>query len=201
MFNKLFNILLIMVFLLPNLLFAASLDELISRFENIDTMHARFIQKTEIKGFGEDVYKGEIYLINNEKVLWDYNKPYEQYYLFTTDTMEYYDSSTDQLIRQKVTSSGGNNIVFQLLVDISKVKDSFVIGKISEDKFRLTPKSDMGLKYLTMSFGEKYLKKIYSVDKKGNHTKITFEDIRLNVNIPAGVFNKEVPLGTEIFNY
>ena len=115
--------------------------------------------------------------------------------------MEYYDSSTDQLIRQKVASSSGNNIVFQLLVDISKVKDSFVIEKMSEDKFRLTPKSDMGLKYLTMTFGEKYLKKIYSVDKKGNHTKITFEDIRLNVNIPAGVFNKEVPLGTEIFNY
>lgn len=201
MFNKLFNILLIVVFLLPNLLFAASLDELISRFENIDTMHARFIQKTEIKGFGEDVYKGEIYLINNEKVLWDYNKPYEQYYLFTTDTMEYYDSSTDQLIRQKVTSSGGNNIVFQLLVDISKVKDSFVIEKISEDKFRLTPKTDMGLKYLIMSFGEKYLKKIYSVDKKGNHTEITFENISLNVDIPTGVFDKEVPIDTEIFNY
>ncbi|WP_303700894.1 outer membrane lipoprotein carrier protein LolA [Flexistipes sinusarabici] len=201
MFNKLFNILLIIAFLMPNLLFAESLDKLISRFENIDTMHARFIQKTEIKGFGEDVYKGEIYLINNEKVLWDYNKPYEQYYLFSTDTMEYYDSSTDQLIKQRVTSSSGNNIVFQLLVDIGKIKDSFMIEKISENKFRLTPKSDMGLKYLTMTFGEKYLEKIYSVDKKGNHTEITFENVRLNVDIPAGVFDKEVPLGTEIFNY
>ncbi|MEC9493346.1 LolA family protein [Flexistipes sp.] len=201
MFNRLFNILLITAFLIPNLLFAASLDNLINRFENINTMHAQFTQKTEIKGFGEDIYEGEIYLINNEKVLWDYNKPYEQYYLFTRDTMEYYDSSTDQLIRQKVTSSSGNNIVFQLLVDISKVKDSFSIEKIAEDKFRLTPKSDMGLKYLTMTFGEKYLEKIYSVDKKGNHTEVTFENVRLNVDIPAGVFDKEVPMGTEIFNY
>lgn len=201
MFAKLFKVLLVVFFLLPGVLFAESMNEFISRFENIDTVHAQFIQKTEIKGFGEDVYEGEIYLINKQKVLWDYNEPYEQYYLFTRDTMEYYDSSTDQLIRQKVSASGGNNIVFQLLVDISKVKESFTIENQSKNTFKLTPKTDVGLKYLKMSFGEKYLQNIYSVDKKGNYTEITFKDIRLNVDIPEDVFNKEVPLGTEIFNY
>jgi outer membrane lipoprotein carrier protein len=197
--SLIFSVIFALLFL--NSALAYDFNEIIKRLEDIDTVEAGFQQVTEIKGFGEDSYSGKVYLENGKRVLWDYNEPYDQYYLFTKDSMEYYDSSTEQLIKQDASGSGGNNIVFKLLVDISAIKDAFEISHVSGDTFKLIPKTDVGLQFIKITFSSKYIEKIHSLDDKGNYTTIKFEDVKINSDIPEEKFLPDVPLGTEIFNY
>jgi outer membrane lipoprotein carrier protein len=115
--------------------------------------------------------------------------------------MEYYDSSTEQLIRQKVTSSGSNNIIFQILLDLKESKNTFNFEAVSDNVVKLIPKTDIGLKYLLIEFSDEYIKRITSEDNNGNLTTVTFTNVQINVKLDESEFKKEVPLNTEIFNY
>lgn len=190
-----------MIFIFSSSLFADNIDTLIDKFTKIKSLKADFYQETTIKDFGTDAYTGVIKLLSNNKVLWDYKTPYPQYYLFTKDSMEYYDSSTEQLIRQKVTSSGSNNVVFQILLDLREAKKVFNFEPVSQNVLKLIPKTDIGLKYLLLEFSDRYIKKINSEDNNGNLTVITFNNVQIDANIEEYEFKKEVPLNTEIFNY
>lgn len=190
-----------MIFIFSSSLFADNIDTLIDKFTKIKSLKADFYQETTIKDFGTDAYTGVIKLLSNNKVLWDYKTPYPQYYLFTKDSMEYYDSSTEQLIRQKVTSSGSNNVVFQILLDLRESKKTFNFEPVSQNVLKLIPKTDIGLKYLLLEFSDRYIKKINSEDNNGNLTVITFNNVQIDANIEEYEFKKEVPLNTEIFNY
>lgn len=174
-------------------------EQIISRLASYKTATADFEQITEIKDFGEDFYSGKIYLISKERVLWDYTKPYAQYYIFTPTSMEYYDSSTEQLLKQTVTGSGGRNIVFQLLVDISTATSSFNIIQEENNTLRLIPMTDIGLKYLILKLNNQFLSEIHSIDDEGNTTKVFLKNVKLNAPIDQKLFDKEVPLTTEIF--
>ncbi|MCB4203415.1 outer membrane lipoprotein carrier protein LolA [Deferribacterales bacterium Es71-Z0220] len=190
-----------MIFVFSSSLFAENIDTLINKFTSIKSLKADFYQETTIKDFGTDAYTGVIKLLSNSKVIWDYKSPYPQYYLFTKDSMEYYDSSTEQLIRQKVTSSGSNNIIFQILLDLKESKNTFNFEAVSDNVVKLIPKTDIGLKYLLIEFSDEYIKKITSEDNNGNLTTVTFTNVQINVKLDGSEFKKEVPLNTEIFNY
>jgi outer membrane lipoprotein carrier protein len=181
--------------------FSIDMDNIFEKLSEIKSVKADFYQETTIANFGTDAYTGIITLLAGEKVLWNYTSPYKQYYFFTKDTMEYYDSATEQFIRQKVTSSGSNNIVFQILIDLNEAKKTFNFTSIDENSVKLEPKTDIGLKYLILQFSDIYIKKIVSEDLNGNKTEITFNNVILNPKLTESDFNRDIPPGTEIFNY
>jgi outer membrane lipoprotein carrier protein len=167
--------------------------------DNVTTMTADFTQITDIKDVGEDIYLGKMYLISKKKVLWDYYKPYVQYYIFTPTSMDYYDSTTEQLIKKRVNQSGGDNIIFNLLVDFSSAKNEFNINFIDNVTIKMIPKDDIGLKYLKVKFGQKFIEEIESIDDSGNSTRVYLKNIILNHHIDENIFEKQVPPDTEIF--
>ena len=173
-------------------------DKFFKMIDNVSTMTADFSQITDIKDVGEDIYTGKMYLISKKKVLWDYYKPYVQYYIFTPTSMDYYDSSMEQLIKRRVTQSGGENIIFNLLVDFSTAKNEFDIQIIDNNTIKMLPKDDIGLKYLEVTFNEKFIQEIESIDESGNSTRVYLKNIILNKPIDEQIFNKQVPPETEI---
>ncbi|KAA0258510.1 outer membrane lipoprotein carrier protein LolA [Deferribacter autotrophicus] len=176
-----------------------SIESVLESYSNIKTFQADFVQKTTIQGFGDDYYEGKVYLIRGEKLMWDYKKPYRQYYLFEKDKMEYYDSSAKQLIRQKISLE--DNVVLQIIMDISTIGKNFKIISLDKDRVRLIPKSFINLKYIDLLLGDKFIKKIISEDGAGNITEIIFKNSKINELIEDKVFKPIVPLDTEIFNY
>jgi len=182
-------------------LLCADINDELKKLEPIKTLKADFVQETNIEGFGKDFYKGKIYLISSEKVLWDYSEPYNQYYIFTVDTMEYYDGTTNQLIRQSSQNNSSNAIIFFLLMDVSSVNNLFDVVNIDANTFRLNPKSDLGLKFVDISFGKNFIREISSQDNVGNLTKVTFSNIKFNITIPESTFKKDIPKDAEIFSY
>ncbi|MGA1847382.1 LolA family protein [Deferribacter abyssi] len=176
-----------------------SVESILKNYSNIRTFEAKFVQKTTIKGFGEDYYEGTVYLKKGEKLMWDYKKPYRQYYLFEKDKMEYYDSSVKQLIRQKISLE--DNVVLQIIMDFSTIGENFQIISLDKKRVRLIPKSNINLKYIDLKLGNKFVKKIVSEDNAGNVTEIIFTDIKINELIEERVFKPIVPLDTEVFTY
>ena len=68
--------------------FAGSADEVLNSLKQVKSYTADFIQATEIEGFGEDIYSGKLVIKSGERAFWDYDKPYRQFYLFDTKTMQ-----------------------------------------------------------------------------------------------------------------
>ncbi|BAI79779.1 conserved hypothetical protein [Deferribacter desulfuricans SSM1] len=194
------KIFIILIFLLiPCVLFANDVDNLINKYSKIKTIQANFLQKTLIKGFGEEYYSGKVYLIKGERLLWNYTSPYWQYYLFQNGVMEYYDSSLKQLMRQKINFE--NNVILQLIMDLGSLKKNFNVSLLNEDRLKLIPKNEIGIKYILLDFDNTFVKTMKSEDDAGNFTEIVFKDVLINKNIDESVFEIVVPLDTEVFDY
>lgn len=186
--------------ILSTVLFAQD-EKLIDSLKRIDTLKAEFKQTTTIVGVGEDNYSGILYLKKGDKILWDYNSPHKQFYLFTKDDLSYYDSITKQLVRQKAENLGVENIVFRLLMEPLEIKNTFFIIIMDKDIFKLYPKENMGLQYMEITLEDDLIKKIVSRDEQGNTTEITLYNISMNKPLDKNIFNVNVPEGTEVFTY
>jgi outer membrane lipoprotein carrier protein len=176
-------------------------EKLLNSLKKINTLKAQFSQVTSIAGVGEDKYEGTLYMVKGEKILWDYNKPHRQFYLFTKDELSTYDSMTKQLVKQKAENLGVENIVFRILMEPSDIKNTFFVVVMNNDQYKLYPKEDIGLQYLEITLKDNIIKKIISKDEQGNSTEINLNDVQINRGIDKSVFNVKVPEGTEVFTY
>jgi outer membrane lipoprotein carrier protein len=177
--------------------FAASADQILASFS---ALQSYFKQVTEIEGFGADEYSGKIYVVNKYKALWDYDFPYRQFYLFTNDKVDYYDSETKQLMRQK-NIEGNQNAITRLMLDIGNIKENFQVQQINDYTLNLIPLSDIGVQFVTFEVDGNRISKVTSKDPAGNGTEVTFSNVQVNVPIEEKVFEPAVPEGTEVFEY
>ncbi|MDY6820183.1 MAG: outer membrane lipoprotein carrier protein LolA [Deferribacterota bacterium] len=175
--------------------------KLINTLIQINTLKADFKQKTFLKNVGEDTYFGKLYLIKGEKILWDYSKPYAQFYLFTKDSLTIYDSMNNQLIKQSSNTLGTEKLIFKLLMEPESINDIFFIVVMDENRYKLYPKENIGLQYIELTLNGNIVKKIKSIDEQGNNTEITFDNIEINKPISEATFEKELPKDVETFSY
>jgi outer membrane lipoprotein carrier protein len=194
-------ILLILFLSLTCTLLFAQDEKLIDSLKKINTLKAQFTQVTSIAGVGEDTYEGNLYLLKGEKILWDYNLPHRQFYLFTKDELSYYDSMTKQLVKQKAENLGVENIVFRLLMEPSDIKSTFFVVVMNNEQFKLYPKESIGLQYIEITLKDDIIKKIVSRDDQGNNTEITLNNLSINKPFDKSVFEVKVPEDTEVFIY
>lgn len=141
-----------------------------------------------------DEYSGNIYVIMGDKALFEYTLPYESWYLFTKESVESYDSITNQLMKfGKDTQS--DNIFLRVLMDFSTIEDNFDVVEKEGNVLYMTPKNeDMGIKYFTITLDDN--KKIASMkteDIMGTNTQLKFKNVKSGSSIPAKIFKKELP--------
>lgn len=183
--------------LLSTQLFAAeSVDSVIDRISRIKTLQSAFVQKTAISGFGEEVYKGEVFIRYGDRALWLYSQPEVAWYLFTRDRLEYYDAATRQLVRSKV--SGDDNVLLKVLFDLSALRQHFNASWNGE-VLMLNPKKDIGVKNIAIKLKGGAVKELSSDDSSGNRTVIILDNPQINAGIADSVFSPAVPKGTKVF--
>ncbi|MCX8083434.1 MAG: outer membrane lipoprotein carrier protein LolA [Calditerrivibrio sp.] len=174
----------------------------VDRLKNIETISADFVQVTTIKNFSKETYKGKFYLIANQKALWDYTEPYKQYYFFDSRGMEYYDGSTNQVIRQTKNSSREAGLVLSVLFNFREIEKNFVVVVNGKSQIQLKPKVDIGLKYVMLLVNaHNDITGIHSEDINGNVTEITFSNLEINKKIDKSVFNVKYPESAQVFEY
>lgn len=176
-------------------------NKLIKTLTRVDFLKAQFSQSTQIAGVGKDEYTGNLYVLKGEKILWDYNRPHRQFYLFTKDDLTYYDSLTNQLIKQKAENLGVESIVLSILMEPSNINNTFFIVVLDENTYKLYPKENLGLQYIQIHLKDKFIDEILSKDENGNTTIINLSNLEINKPFDLSVFNVKIPEGAEIFNY
>ena len=176
----------------------ADVNSVLAGLEKIKSYTADFVQTTEIEGFGEDEYSGKLYIISGEHALWDYSKPYRQFYLFDTETMQYYDSDTRQLIVQNLDPAA--NVFMRLMLNPADIRKDFDV-KLEGDRLVLTPQADLGIADLAFTVKNGVITRIVTKDQNGNNTNIELKNISLDKALDAKLFTPEIPEGTEVFRY
>lgn len=171
--------------------------QLIKEIENMTSIQADFTQINEIKDFGKDEYTGSMAIIKGQKALWDYKKPFESWYLFSANKIEFYDKNNNQLMIYE-TGEQITNILLQLLLDISVAKSKFDITT-NKNIITLKPKEDLGVKFLNIEMKNNIISSMESTDNIGNNTKIIFSNVVINKKIDDKIFDKKAPKDAEIF--
>jgi len=178
--------------------YAADTNSVINQLEQIKTYTADFVQITEIEGFGEDEYSGKLYIKSGKRALWDYDKPYRQFYLFDTATMKYYDSDTKQMIVQQLDPA--TNVFMRLMLKPSDIRSDFNVS-LEGDKLVLSPKEELGLETITFTVKGGRVTGIATKDQNGNNTDIILKNIKVDKVLNDKTFQPEIPEGTEVFQY
>ena len=184
------------VFILAaSMVFAA--ENPITSLEKIKTMTADFTQINTIKDFGDDEYKGRMIISGGEKALWDYTEPVKSWYIFSKDSIKYYDGENNQLIinEGKEISS---NVLLQILLDMKNIKNKFDV-KTAGNVISITPKDDLGIKSMTLTVKNGVISEMKSEDNAGNVSRIIFRNVKVNSPLPKDAFSKEPPKDAEVF--
>lgn len=192
--------LLIIVFSFAIAAYAQTTAEVLSELNKLNSYTADFIQKTEIEGFGSDTYSGKMYIKSRAKALWDYQKPYRQFYLFDKTTMQFYDSESKQLLKQQLDPS--SNAYMRLMLNPSDIKKDFTASyNPTTSKLALAPTNKAsGINAIIFTIKDGMITGIQTKDQNGNNTSIMLTNIKINPEISDGVFSPVVPAGTEVFN-
>jgi len=179
-------------------LYANDVKSVLADLQRISTYQADFLQITEIEGFGEDEYSGRLYMNVGEQAIWDYSKPYRQFYLFDSLTMKYYDSDTRQLIVQRLDPA--TNVFMRLMLNPSDIQSDFD-ASLNGSELILKPKGDLGLDTITFTVEKGVVTEIKTKDQSGNNTRVILTKIVTDRAVDKKVFLPEIPENTEIFEY
>lgn len=191
-------ILILMMITTASAVYAATAQDVIAGLKKINTYSAEFVQTTEIEGFGEDQYSGKLFINRGKGALWDYDKPYRQFYLFDTSTMKYYDSETKQVVVQKLDPS--TNVFMRLMLSPEDIEKDFSVT-LNGSELHMMPKGDLGIAEIVFIVKNGVVAGIRTKDQNGNNTNIELKNISIDKELPKRVFAPEVPVGTEIFYY
>lgn len=180
--------------------YAESVQDAIAALNKINSYSADFIQKTQIEGFGSDTYSGKLYIKGRKQAMWDYSKPYRQFYLFDLKTMQFYDSENNQLIKQKLDPS--TNAFMRLMMNPGEMRSDFNVSYNSTaGKLGVTPTNKKsGINPIVFTIKNGQITAISTKDQNGNNTTILFTNIKIDPEIPDSIFSPSIPKGTQIFN-
>lgn len=180
--------------------YAQTTAEVLSDLGKLNSYTADFIQKTDIEGFGSDTYSGKLYIKSKSKALWDYQKPYRQFYIFDKSTMQFFDSEAKQLIKQQLDPSA--NAYMRLMLNPADIKKDFTAGfNPTTSKLTLSPaEKQSGINPIIFTIKNGLITGIQTRDQNGNNTSIMLTNIKANPEISDSVFSPAVPAGTQIFN-
>lgn len=179
--------------------FAEKKDEssYIKQLSSIKSLSAEFKQVNNLKEYGEDIYTGKLYINMKEKALWDYIEPYSSWFLITNETIDYYDEINNQLVKMK-TKDYKEYALLQVLMDFSMLDKSFTY-KQEKNTLYLTPKNDVGLTYINITFKDNIMNEINSKDNAGNLTTIILSNVEIDKKINNDLFKKKLPKDVNIF--
>lgn len=195
--------------LFPAILYAADIDDIISRlqhrYDSISTVSADFTQKVSSKGVPEpEVSGGKVYFKKPGKMKWLYSGSNRDELVSNGKTVWFFQPDLNQAAERR-QDPAVSNISTDFLSGVGSIKKDFTAGFAGEKEGRyiveLTPMEGFAnLKKLTIELD----KKDYTVvktevqDQFGNITGVTFRDIKVNAPIKDSFFEWTPPKGVGV---
>ncbi|MDD5434471.1 MAG: outer membrane lipoprotein chaperone LolA [Nitrospira sp.] len=187
------------------------MSKLQSTYSSINDFTISFTQHSSIKGFGEKVFEGKLYIKRPKMIRWDYSKPAKQNIYINGKTAILYIPDQKQAIKQDLSRHPDAEPALGLLSNIEKWQDIFLIkGDASTgDRFRinLTPKNMLTVEKVLVEIDKEtfLINKLTIFEKNGenagNKVSFNFSSINTNSGLKDKLFEFKIPKGVEVLEY
>ncbi|MCP1313589.1 MULTISPECIES: outer membrane lipoprotein chaperone LolA [unclassified Halomonas] len=178
-------------------------ERLTERLEPLETYQARFEQQITGSG-GERLQdaRGEMWLSRPGMLRWEVEAPYSQIVVSNGSDVYLYDPDLEQVTVQAMDNRVSHTPALLLsgsARDLTNNYDVFHEQQGGEDTFTLIPTStDTLFEELSMVFEGETLTELLMTDSTGQRTAITFNGVTQNGRIDRGLFDFEIPEGTDV---
>lgn len=193
----------VVVLTAPLLANADAAEELKNRIDQIHDLKGHFTQVLSDKG-GEILQssRGEFALKRPDYFLWQSAAPYEQTVIGTPEKIWVYDPDLEQATVRSADEQAGHNPARLLSGDLREVRSNYEVsskGTGAQTEYHLVPRSpDSPYRYIEFAFRKDALAGLRFQDKLDQVTRIEFDKLQLNSNIPADAFTFDPPPGTDV---
>lgn len=178
-------------------------DRLDSFFSDVVTLDARFVQEV-IDDTGQVIQtsSGTVQLLRPGRFRWDYATPFRQLIVADGQYLWVYDSELEQAtVREMGTALGAAPIM--LLSQPRSVDEDFVVleevASGGLEWVELQPKvRDTDFIQIRIGLDAQGIREMELTDQFDQRTVIRFEELALNIDIPASRFRFDVPPGVDV---
>lgn len=177
-------------------------DHLQQKLDKIKTMQASFKQVITVKNADDASSYGKMALVKPKHFRWQTIKPMPQLFIADGKKLWIYDEELEQVsVRPQSKNLRGAAGIF--LGDGNQhIGDDFAIKmqrNNDSDHFYLKAKAERsGFSRVELIFSGDTLQTIDLFDELGQHTHVTFSQVRLNLELPSKLFKFTVPKGTDV---
>jgi outer membrane lipoprotein carrier protein len=189
---------------------------LIKQLSGLQSITANFEQKTTVnnakasknKGLTaqhmNQTFKGTMKVARPGKFYWETTSPAKQKIVSSGKTVWIYDPDLQQAVRQNLDEQVANTPALLLSGNTTQIMQTYRVTQPDKTKtyYTLYPKQkDGAFQSLTISFGAKNAPTLMILqDSLGQTTHVRFNNVQVNTNVPASVFNFTPPKGTDIID-
>lgn len=186
-----------------------ALDAIQEQFDLVNTFKADFEQKSYVKLMNQtQKAKGQVQIKKPGKMRWEYKAPEPQILVSDHKTLWLYVPEDEQVTKVPVASVYSSNTPALFLSGRGKLTEIFNVLQVSEEGNEITvvlgaKTEDQNLDRLVLYVDNKNYQITGSTvyDKLGNRTDIRFQNIKINMDIPAETFQFNIPEGVELLDY
>lgn len=193
-----------MIFLLFSLQAYAATDSvyLQTKLNAIKTMRADFIERVQAKKTAATKSSGKMALVKPKQFFWKTLKPMPQLVVADGKHLWIYDEELEQVSvrRQGKNLRGAAAIFLSENTNIAKDYEVSFTKRADLEAFDLRSKSSKNTSFSRVGLvflGEK-LQQIDLYDELGQHTQVSFTNVKLNAKLSSRLFKFIVPKGTDV---
>jgi len=146
--------------------------------------------------------EGRVLLARPGRFRWDYERPHERVVLADGEQLWLYEADLDQVTVRPLGDAMGETPAALLTGDRSvldrfEVVDDWKSGRLAW--VRLRPRAaDADFAAVAVAFAGEQPAELVLDDRLGQHTRLVFSEVRLNVPVPAESFRFVVPEGADV---
>ena len=182
---------------------AAGLDELQRFFSEIRSYSASFEQKVLDENLRLlEASSGEFSIERPGKFRWNYTSPSEQLIISDGKQVWIYDVELEQITHRQ-SSAAVSQTPAMLLSGEGNLQDNFILEDAGQHDnlhwVRMIPKSrDAGFTDVYIAFSDGKLQLLEMIDNFGQTTRMKFNNIKENIDIPDEIFTFIPPPGVDV---
>ena len=179
----------------------AQLNQLLA---NTKTLQANLSQVADgCRLSGPRIYTGQFYMQRPSKFRWVIQTPDKQSLVADGKNLWVYDEELEQVTVQELNKELGDTPALLLSGEIKALNDAFFVkvGSGTKDAqwFELTPRDPSSMiASVLLGFAQQTVKYMILTDGTGQKTRLTFNDVVLNKELPAHLFQFKVPEGVDV---
>jgi outer membrane lipoprotein carrier protein len=202
--------------LLSNKAGMQELDRVQKAHAEVNSIKALFRQESFLQALEiSEASTGEVVFARPGKMRWDYAEPEKQQFVFSDNTMWYYQEAQNQVLIDQASNVLLSDLPISFLLGLGDLRRDFELLSACKKEdgivLDLKPKSDgkqinsqdteeKGLKGFQLLIDSKSALPIGArvLDVGGNITTVVLKDLKLNAALDASIFNSNFPKGVDI---